>query len=129
LLARSAHCLCGGVPRADTAPRFVACAAEVNRQMPTYVAQLITDALNERGRAVRGARILALGVAYKANVADTRDSPAIEILQTLLTKCAAAVHHDPFVPSLTLEPTTLESIACRDADLAGRDLVLILTPH
>ena len=110
-------------------PRFIAVADEINRQMPTYVVQLITDALNERGRAVRGARILALGVAYKANVADTRDSPAIEILQTLLTKGAAAVYHDPFVPSLTLERTTLESIAWRDADLAGRDLVLILTPH
>ena len=110
-------------------PRFIAFADEINRQMPTYVVQLITDALNERGRAVRGARILALGVAYKANVADTRDSPAIEILQTLLTKGAAAVYHDPFVPSLTLERTTLESIAWRDADLAGRDLVLILTPH
>jgi len=110
-------------------PRFIAFADEINRQMPTYVVQLVTDALNERGRAVRGARILALGVAYKANVADTRDSPAIEILQTLLTKGAAAVYHDPFVPSLTLERTTLESIAWRDADLAGRDLVLILTPH
>ena len=110
-------------------PRFIAFADEINRQMPTYVVQLITDALNERGRAVRGARILALGVAYKANVADTRDSPAIEILQTLLTKGAAAVYHDPFVPSLTLERTTLESIAWRDADLAGRDVVLILTPH
>ena len=110
-------------------PRFIAFADEINRQMPTYVVQLITDALNERGRAVRGARILALGVAYKANVADTRDSPAIEILQTLLTKGAAAVYHDPFVPSLMLERTTLESIAWRDADLAGRDLVLILTPH
>ena len=110
-------------------PRFIAFADEINRQMPTYVVQLVTDALNERGRAVRGARILALGVAYKANVADTRDSPAIEILQTLLTKGAAAVYHDPFVPSLTLERTTLESIAWRDADLAGRDVVLILTPH
>jgi UDP-N-acetyl-D-glucosamine dehydrogenase len=110
-------------------PRFIAFADEINRQMPTYVVQLVTDALNERGRAVRGARVLALGVAYKANVADTRDSPAIEILQTLLTKGAAVAYHDPFVPLLTLERTTLESIAWRDADLAGRDLVLILTPH
>ena len=110
-------------------PRFIAFADEINRQMPTYVVQLVTDALNERGRAVRGTRILVLGVAYKANVADTRDSPAIEILQTLLAKGAAVAYHDPFVPSLALDRTTLESIAWRDADLAGRDLVLVLTPH
>src|SRR5439155_1747373 len=54
-------------------PRFIAFADEINRQMPTYVVQLVTDALNERGRAVRGARILALGVAYKANVAALRE--------------------------------------------------------
>jgi UDP-N-acetyl-D-glucosamine dehydrogenase len=110
-------------------PRFIAFADEINRQMPTYVVQLVADALNERGRAVRGARILVLGVAYKANVADTRDSPAIEILQTLLAKGAAVAYHDPFVPSLTLDRATLESVAWRDSDLAGRDLVLILTPH
>ena len=110
-------------------PRFIAFADEINRQMPTYVVQLITDALNERGRAVRGARVLVLGVAYKPNVADTRDSPAIEIIQTLLAKGARVAYHDPLVPSLTLDRTTLESIAWRDADLAGRDLVLILTGH
>ncbi|OLB06560.1 MAG: UDP-N-acetyl-D-glucosamine dehydrogenase, partial [Candidatus Rokubacteria bacterium 13_2_20CM_69_15_1] len=64
-------------------PRFIAFADEINRRMPTYVVQLVADALNDRGRAVRGARILVLGVAYKANVADTRDSPAIEIIQSL----------------------------------------------
>ena len=109
-------------------PRFIAFADEINRQMPTYVVQLVTDALNERSRAVRGSRILVLGVAYKANVADTRDSPAIEILQTLLAKGAAVAYHDPFVPLLPLDRTTLESIAWGDAELAGRDLVLVLTP-
>ena len=110
-------------------PRFIAFADEINRQMPAYVVQLIADALNDRGRAVRGARLLVLGVAYKPNVADTRDSPAIEIIQTLLAKGARVAYHDPLVPSLTLDRTTLESIAWRDADLAGRDLVLILTAH
>ncbi len=110
-------------------PRFIAFADEINRQMPAYVVQLVADALNDRGRAVRGARVLVLGVAYKPNVADTRDSPAIEIIQTLLAKGARVAYHDPLVPSLTLDRTTLESIAWRDADLAGRDLVLILTGH
>ena len=110
-------------------PRFIAFADEINRQMPAYVVQLVADAFNDRGRAVRGARVLVLGVAYKPNVADTRDSPAIEIIQTLLAKGARVAYHDPLVPSLTLDRTTLESIAWRDADLAGRDLVLILTGH
>jgi UDP-N-acetyl-D-glucosamine dehydrogenase len=110
-------------------PRFIAFADEINRQMPTYVVQLVADALNDRGRAVRGARILVVGVAYKPNVGDTRDSPAIEIIQTLLAKGAVVAYHDPFVPSLTLDRATLESIAWRDADLAGRDAVLVLTPH
>jgi len=110
-------------------PRFIAFADEINRQMPGYVVQLVADAFNDRGRAVRGARVLVLGVAYKPNVADTRDSPAIEIIQTLLAKGARVAYHDPLVPSLTLDRTTLESIAWRDADLAGRDLVLILTGH
>src|SRR5881296_3708221 len=110
-------------------PRFIAFADEINRGMPAYTVQLAADALNDHGKPIRGSRILVLGVAYKANVADTRDLSAIEILQTLLTKGAAVAYHDPFVPLLTLERTTLESIAWRDADLAGRDLVLILTPH
>jgi UDP-N-acetyl-D-glucosamine dehydrogenase len=110
-------------------PRFITFADEINRQMPTYVVQLVADALNDRGRAVRGARILVLGVAYKANVADTRDSPAIEIIQSLLAKGAIVAYHDPFVPSLALDRMTLDSIAWRDAALAGRDVVLILTPH
>jgi UDP-N-acetyl-D-glucosamine dehydrogenase len=110
-------------------PRFIAFADEINRQMPAYVVQLVADALNDRGRAVRGARVLVLGVAYKPNVADTRDSPAIEIIQTLLAKGARVAYHDPLVRSLTLDRTTLESLAWRDADLAGRDLVLILTAH
>ena len=110
-------------------PRFIAFADEINRQMPAYVVQLVADALNDRGRAVRDARVLVLGVAYKPNVADTRDSPAIEIIQTLLAKGARVAYHDPLVPSLALDRTTLESIAWRDVDLTGRDLVLILTAH
>src|SRR2546423_4414840 len=110
-------------------PRFITFADEINRRMPDYVVQLVADALNERERPVRGSRILVLGVAYKPHVADTRESPAIEIIQSLLAKGAAVAYHDPFVPSLTLDRATLDSVAWRDADLAGRDVVLILTPH
>ena len=109
-------------------PRFIAFADEINRQMPAYVVELVADALNERGRAVRDARILVLGVAYKANVADTRDSPALEIVDTLARKGALVGYHDPGVPTLRVGDRTLASIAW-PADLARWDVVLVLTAH
>jgi UDP-N-acetyl-D-glucosamine dehydrogenase len=110
-------------------PRFFTFADEVNRQMPTYVAQMVTDALNDRGRAVRGARVLVLGVAYKANVADTRDSPALEIIATLGRKGAALAYHDPFVPTLSVNGVELTAVDWPAVDLSSYDLVLVLTAH
>jgi len=108
-------------------PRFITFADEINRQMPAYVVQMVTDALNDRGRAVRGARVLVLGVAYKPNVADTRDSPALEIIDTLLVKGARVAYHDPHVPAITVSGATLESRPAVRA--AEYDLVLVLTAH
>jgi UDP-N-acetyl-D-glucosamine dehydrogenase len=110
-------------------PRFIAFADEINREMPNYVVQMVTDALNDRERSVRGARVLVLGVAYKANVADTRDSPALEIIDTLLVKGARVEYHDPFVPRVTINGVRLTSVPWDRADLGGRDVVLVLTPH
>ena len=110
-------------------PRFIAFADEINRQMPAYVVQMVADALNERCRAVRGARILALGVAYKPDVADTRDSPALEIIESLSAKGAAVAYHDPLVPRVTVKGTELASVPWSGAELGARDLVLILTAH
>jgi UDP-N-acetyl-D-glucosamine dehydrogenase len=110
-------------------PRFITFADEINRRMPEYVVQLVTDALNERERAVRGSRLLVLGVAYKANVADTRDSPALEIVGTLLGRGARVAYHDPFVASITVNGVRLESLAWRGLDLGAWDIVLVLTAH
>jgi len=108
-------------------PRFIAFADEINRHMPAYVVQLVADALNDRARSVRGARVLVLGVAYKPNVADTRDSPAIEIVDMLTAKGARVAYHDPHVPALTVHGARLESVATvRPADY---DLLLVLTNH
>jgi UDP-N-acetyl-D-glucosamine dehydrogenase len=108
-------------------PRFIAFADEINRHMPAYVVQLVADALNDRARSVRGARVLVLGVAYKPNVADTRDSPAIEIVDMLTAKGARVAYHDPHVPALTVDGARLESVATvRPADY---DLLLVLTNH
>jgi UDP-N-acetyl-D-glucosamine dehydrogenase len=110
-------------------PRFIAFADEINRQMPGYVVQMVVDALNDRARSVRGARILALGVAYKANVADTRDSPALEIIDALHRKGAMVAYHDPYVARLTLGHGVLHSVAWDTIDLTAWDVVLILTAH
>jgi UDP-N-acetyl-D-glucosamine dehydrogenase len=109
-------------------PRFIAFADEINTHMPVYVVQMVVDALNERGRAVRDTRILVLGVAYKPNVADTRDSPALEIIDTLLAKGAHVAYHDPHVSTVTVRGVKLDSVPW-PADLGAWDIVLILTPH
>jgi UDP-N-acetyl-D-glucosamine dehydrogenase len=108
-------------------PRFITFADEINRHMPGYVVQMVTDALNDRGRAVRGASVLVLGVAYKPNVSDTRDSPALEIIGTLGVKGARVAYHDPHVPVITVNGVTLESRP--DVRAGEYDLVLVLTAH
>jgi len=110
-------------------PRFITFADEINRRMPGYVVQLVADALNDRSRALRGARILVLGVAYKAGVADVRDSPALEIIDGLLAKGAAVAYHDPYVPAVTIGAVTLESLPWSEVGLASQDVVLVLTAH
>ena len=110
-------------------PRFITFADEINRRMPEYVVQMVADALNDRTRALRGARVLVLGVAYKAGVADVRDSPALEIIEGLLAKGAVVEYHDPFVPSVTVGTHVHQAVDWASAALASRDVVMILTDH
>jgi UDP-N-acetyl-D-glucosamine dehydrogenase len=110
-------------------PKFIAFADDINRHMPGYVVQLVVDALNDRQRSVRGARVLIVGVSYKANVGDTRDSPAFEIVETLRRKGATVEYHDPLVPTFSVRGATLRSVDLVDADLAAWDVVLVLTAH
>ncbi len=110
-------------------PRFIAFADQINAHMPAYVVQLLVDALNDRERAVRGAGVLVLGVAYKPNVADTRDSPALEIIGMLVGKGARVAYHDPFVPSVVVNGVKFDSVPWSGPDLAGYDAVLVLTAH
>jgi UDP-N-acetyl-D-glucosamine dehydrogenase len=110
-------------------PRFIAFADEINRRMPHYVAELVADALNDRGHALKGARVLLLGVAYKANVGDVRDSPALEIIDLLRAKGAEVAYHDPFVATVTVGGATVRSIEWTEAALSHRDVVVITTAH
>ena len=110
-------------------PRFIHIADEINQHMPEHVVELVTSALNARRRSVNGAAILALGVAYKANVGDTRESPALEILATLRAKGAAVTYTDPWVPTAPVGGVELKSVELSDQRLAEADCVLILADH
>jgi len=109
--------------------KFIAFADEINGGMPRYVVQLATDALNDRSKAVRGSRILALGVAYKAGVGDIRDSPALEIIEHFLARGAHVEYADPRVPQIQVGGQLLKSVAWAQADLSAYDLVVVLTAH
>jgi UDP-N-acetyl-D-glucosamine dehydrogenase len=109
--------------------QFIALADQINRAMPAHVVSLVTDALNDRGRAVRGASILVLGVTYKADVNDIRESPALEIVEMLARRGAQISYADPFTPQLALEGLKLSAVEPSADVLAAADCVLILTSH
>jgi UDP-N-acetyl-D-glucosamine dehydrogenase len=109
--------------------RFIHLADEVNRAMPEYVVELVADALNQRRRCLNGARIFALGVAYKRGVGDIRESPALEILARLQAKGAEVAYADPHVPAVVLGDVVLKALEVTDDALATADCVLILTDH
>jgi UDP-N-acetyl-D-glucosamine dehydrogenase len=109
--------------------KFIGLADEINHAMPRFVLGLLTDALNERGKPVRGARVLVLGVAYKRGAGDIRESPAVEIIQDLLRKGAQVQYADPFVPTLTLQSGVLKAAPVHSELLRWSDAALILTDH
>ena len=109
--------------------RFIELATEINSQMPLHVVRKAGDILNEERLAVNGARILILGVAYKANVSDVRESPALEIVELLLQKGAQLDYHDPHVPELQVGTHALKSVELSDEVLAAADLVIVVTDH
>lgn len=114
--------------------RFIQLAEEVNFGMPQVVLGKIADALNEEGKPLRGARVLLLGVAYKADVGDVRESPALDLLHLLRAKGADVAYHDPYVPSVVLDgapegPVRLDRAPLERQTLQWSDCVVIVTPH
>jgi UDP-N-acetyl-D-glucosamine dehydrogenase len=109
--------------------QFIALADQINRAMPAHVLTLVGDALNDRGRSVRGASVLVLGVTYKPDVNDIRESPALEIVEALLQKGARVSYADPYVPQVTLEGRKMTAVEVSPESLAAADCVLILTNH
>ena len=112
--------------------RFIRLAGEVNSRMPEWVVDKTAAALNERGKALKGSRVLVLGIAYKKNVDDTRESPAVEIMHLLQQRGAAVAYSDPYVPKFPKMREyhfDLESAALDEKTLAGFDCVLLATDH
>ncbi len=116
------------------APRFIELAGEINREMSAHVVNKLAGALEKQGRALRGARVLVLGLAYKPNVADPRESPAFEVLSRLRHRGAVIAYHDPLIASTPRMRTwselpDLESQPLDPELLAAQDAVVVVTDH
>ena len=112
--------------------RFIELAGEINHYMPHWVVEKITDALNERSKAIKGSRILVLGLAYKKNIDDTRESPAVEIMDLLQDKGAEVAYSDPHVPKFPRKRNyhfDLQSVALTPESIASYDCLVLATDH
>jgi len=109
--------------------RFIELAGHVNGHMPDHVVDLVMEALNRQGKSVRGSRVLVLGVAYKADVDDVRESPSLDIMEKLRERGAKIEYCDPHVPSIEFAGGTLEGVPFRAAELKRFDCAVIATAH
>jgi UDP-N-acetyl-D-glucosamine dehydrogenase len=109
--------------------RFIQLAGEINSDMPRYWVEKVQDALNDAGKAMRGSRVLVLGVAYKKDINDIRESPALDVIELLRAKGADVRYHDPYVPSLSHNGHGQTSEPDLDAALDAADCVVIVTDH
>ncbi len=109
--------------------RFIELAGYVNGRMPEHAADLVAQALNARGKAVRGANVLVLGMAYKAEIDDVRESPSFDIMKTLEDRGAKVAYSDPYVPTLDYFGRRLKSIPLTPSHLRRFDCAVIATAH
>ena len=109
--------------------RFIALAGEINRRMPEFVVEKAMRLLSDRGKGLKGSRILALGVAYKKDIDDPRESPAAEVIHILLERHATVVYHDPHVARFTEAGLDLTGLPLTAEEVRKADLVLLLTDH
>jgi UDP-N-acetyl-D-glucosamine dehydrogenase len=109
--------------------RFIGLASEVNGMMPSVVTGLVADGLNRHSKSIRGSKVLLLGVAYKKDVSDCRESPALDVMRILTDKGAILSYNDPFVPTLRLVGKSINSVELTQAVIESQDCVVILTDH
>jgi UDP-N-acetyl-D-glucosamine dehydrogenase len=117
----------------DLSTRFIELAGEVNAAMPYFVVQRVGEALNEQGKALKGAKVLVLGAAYKKDVDDPRESPGLKIISLLQGKGSVVSYHDPHIPHLkggrNFPDLNLRSVDLSPENLAMADCVLLVTDH
>jgi len=109
--------------------RFIELASEINTNMPRYTLTKISDALNRHKKALNGSRVLILGIAYKPDIDDLRESPALDVIHLLQEKGADVVYHDPFIPHLDHENLLMDSIPDLMGEVSKADCVAIITNH
>ena len=109
--------------------RFIGLASEINGMMPSVVTTLVSEGLNRFSKSIRDSKVFILGVAYKKNVSDCRESPALDIMRLLSDKGAILSYNDPLVPSLRLNGEVMKSVDVTAASVESQDCVVILTDH
>ncbi len=112
--------------------RFIELSGEINRAMPEWVVSKVTDALNDRGKSIKGCKTLVLGIAYKKNVGDMRESPSVELMELLQAKGAAISYSDPHVPvfpKMRKHHFDLSSVPLTAETIASFDFLLLVTNH
>jgi UDP-N-acetyl-D-glucosamine dehydrogenase len=109
--------------------RFIDLAGELNTEMPNFWVRKVGDALNDHGKAVRGASVLVLGVAYKRDIEDLRESPALDIMRLLQQQGANVTYHDPHVARFREDGHEVRSVPLTPETLAAADCVMIVTDH
>jgi UDP-N-acetyl-D-glucosamine dehydrogenase len=109
--------------------RFIELASEINTNMPRFAVSKVQDALNERGKPLKGSTILILGVAYKPDIDDLRESPALDMIHMLRQKGAVVSYHDPYIPRINGDGWSMESVSDLKAEAAAADCLVIVTNH
>ena len=113
----------------DYNARFINLASEVNSEMPRYVVDLVQNSLNDQKKAINGAKVLVLGVAYKKDISDVRESPALDVIKLLQKKGAQVSYNDPYVATLEHEGLPLKSVDIAGTALKAYDCVVVTTNH
>jgi len=114
--------------------KFIELAGEVNRLMPGYIISKLQQALNEKGKSIKGSKLMILGLAYKKDINDTRETPAFKIMRRLSEMGAKISYHDPFVPEIKHtrqwpDAPVLKSLPLTDKNIASKDAIIIVTDH
>ena len=113
----------------DFVDRFVELAGDINFAMPRHVVDLVGEALNERGRAIKGARVGVIGVAFKPNVRDARNTPAADVIDGLIARGASVTYHDPHVPVFRIADGSTMASARLGPLVEESEVVVVVTPH